>query len=135
MDTKLRTLQEKYAALAARIGHPQSEFLTERRDDGSPHMEMVNGVYNYVVTERGSEWQRRSTSSEYEALQWLVDDLTWGIASGYELAHRIAGEDSRRQMFAKQIELLTAINPEWAAQKAEYYRQLLLRHPFNDSTG
>ncbi|MBC8142094.1 MAG: hypothetical protein H7Y38_11715, partial [Armatimonadetes bacterium] len=79
---ELADFQAEYAALCRRVGG-SGGLLFSCRDDGSPHMEWVSGEYHYVVTERGSEWERRTTADKKEALYWCVSDLVWSMASEY----------------------------------------------------
>lgn len=97
-------------------------------------MEYIGGEFHYVVTERGSECGRRKTPDAEELLFWLVSDLTWAMALDWELEHRIQGEDFRRQLFRKDIELISQVNQDWAHQKREKY-QKILGEPFDDRNG
>jgi hypothetical protein len=110
----------------------QVRFNTSARHDGSAHVECVGGEFNYVVTERGNEFERRRTVDPQELLFWLVSDLTWEMAAEWELQHRIEGEDFRRQLFRRDIELISRIDPEWARRKREKYEKILGEYPFND---
>jgi len=97
---------------------------------GAPHAEIINGEYHYVITERGSEFERRIAQSEDELLYWFMADSVFSIACSWEVQNRKENEDFRRQLFAKQIELLKAINLEWAAEKAKYHDRVLEKNPF-----
>jgi hypothetical protein len=97
---------------------------------GASHAEIVNGQYHYVVTERGSEFERKVAKDEDELLYWFVADSTFSIACAWELEHRKENEDSRLQLFSKQIELLNKINSTWAARKTRYHEQVLKENPF-----
>jgi hypothetical protein len=97
---------------------------------GAAHAEVVNGQYHYVVTERGSEFERKIAKNEEELLYWFVSDSVFSIACAWELEHRKEDEDCRRQLFSKQIELLHKVNPKWAARKKAYYEQVLSKNPF-----
>lgn len=110
----------------------QDKFQTRRQDDGSAHVEKINGRYHYVVTERGSEFERRIAENEDEILYWLLSDVTAGIAQEFELNNRIPGQDSRRQLFVKNIELLNRLSEVWAARKKSEYEKVLALHPFRD---
>ena len=138
MSQDFLNLQERYARLCGLLApytprYPSQDAIqTRRSDDGSPHIELVSGKYNYVVTERGSEYERRVAQTEDELMYWLMDDLTTGIALQIELENRIPGEDSRRQWFSKSVELLARLSPEWAARKQAEYMQILRRHPYRD---
>lgn len=100
--------------------------------DGSPHVECIGGEFHYVVTERGSEFERRKTSDAEELLFWLISDLTWAMAVDWEVQHRIRGEDFRRELFRKDIELMSQVSQDWARQKREKYQKILGEHPFDD---
>ena len=111
------------------------EFLPSfgtSRQDGMPHVE-VSDAYFFVVCERGSELERRRTEDFNELLFWIFSSVTFSLAVRWEVSHRRDGEDPRRQMFAKQIELLEILSPPWAAREAQDHRRILLRHPFNDA--
>jgi len=46
----------------------------------------------------------------------------------------VPGQDSRRLMFARQIELLDSLNPAWAGRQALEHEGVLSRHPFRDNS-
>jgi hypothetical protein len=54
------------------------------------------------------------------------------MAWDHELRNRREGEDSRRQGFAKQIELLSLLSLEWAERRKAEQAEVLAQHPFND---
>jgi len=95
-------------------------------------VEFNNGQYHYIVTERGFELHKKTTTDPNELLRWLVIDLTRAEAQDYELRHRNNNEDSRRQLFAKHIELLRSIDLAWAEKQKKYYNEILAKYPFND---
>ena len=138
MKENFAHLQEQYTRLCKllvpykpRYSY-QSKIQTRRQDDGAPHIEFVNGKYDFVVTERGLELERQTAETEDELLYWLLSDVTTGIASEFELDNRVLGQDSRRQWFAKNVELLARLNPEWACRKESEYAKILTDHPFRD---
>ncbi|MBC8142409.1 MAG: hypothetical protein H7Y38_13320 [Armatimonadetes bacterium] len=130
MAPELADFQAEYAALCRHVG-ASGELLFSRSDDGSPHIEYIGGEYHNVVTQRGSEWERRTTADKKEALYWCVSDLVWSMASEYELKTRKPGFYTRRVIFDKGIELMAQINPEWATRKAEEIRIILARSPYS----
>ena len=107
-------------------------FRTSPAHDGSPHVEKVGNEWRYIVTERGMELQRRTTVDADEVLYWLVKDVTFELASRYELEHRSPSLDFRRLLFAKEEELLGEISPEWAQRYAAEMQTVLQQHPFVD---
>jgi hypothetical protein len=140
MTEEFSHLQERYARLCHLLAphrppYPnQNRIQTHRQDDGSSHIELVDGKYHYVVTERGSEFQRKIAKNEDELLYWLMSDVTTSIALELELNNRILGQDSRRQWFAKNKELLSLLSTEWADRKQSEYVKVLAEHPFRDGT-
>lgn len=110
-------------------------FATTAQHDGSPHIERNENTFFYVVTERGQEFERRTTSDPDELLYWLVSDLTWAMASEYELQHRFAEQDFRRLLFKKHLELLSRVSSQWSERKRVEYDKVLDEHPFCDGKG
>ncbi|MCA9120312.1 MAG: hypothetical protein H6822_33265 [Planctomycetaceae bacterium] len=129
----LKTVQSRFREIAEAIGSNES-LRTTAQHDGSAHAEQVGDQYFYVVTERGSEFERRETSDPEELLSWFVRDLTSVIAGDWELKNRAKSQDSRRLRFAKHVELLRGINNSWANQQQSHYQSVLLRHPFDDAS-
>jgi hypothetical protein len=137
MDQELRHLQARYRHLLQLLGHApadmyQREVHTRPLHAGYPHVELVDGRYHYVVTERGSELQRRAAKDENELLYWLMSDVTHGIAMRLETGRWFRIGDPRRWWFAKDVELLRQLRPEWGERKRAEYEQILLRNPYMD---
>ncbi len=133
------TIRARVDALRCSIDAPP-DLVTFRvsRHDGTPHIQvdrLAPHPYAFVVCERGSELERQSTSDLDTLLYWVFDTITFTMASDFELAHRISGEDSRRQLFAKQLALLGALSPDWSARRADHFDATLKRHPFRDDLG
>jgi hypothetical protein len=100
---------------------------------GAPHVEIVGDEYHFVVTERGSEFERRKTNDIDQLLYWLVSGDVGQLARYWELERRVDGQDSRRLWFAKEVELLQTVKPEWAKRKEQHQQGVLKEHPFNDN--
>ncbi|CAN5372473.1 hypothetical protein BH10ACI2_BH10ACI2_15130 [soil metagenome] len=134
MTEELKDLQREYNQLAQYIKPCDTEysFLTERQDDGSPHVEFANGEFHYVVTERGSEFERRTTDDINEILYWLVNDLTFWMSVEYELKHRMPGQDFRRVMFDHRIEIMKKARREFADRLEGEIAETLSNNPFLD---
>lgn len=138
LTTVMRTLAEieaEVARLAQRIGAPRNAYPTfgYTADFARPHIEVESGQYHYVVVERGAEVLRESTSDLNELLYWVFQSVTFSMACAYELEHRIPGQDSRRLMFSKQVELLTSIDPEMGRRGKDEIAKTLRNAPFNDN--
>lgn len=98
--------------------------------DGSPHVEITKDKAFYVASERGMEIFRKEASDLDELLYFIFKDITKSMARHYELNNRIADEDTRRQVFSKQLELLEKINPKWAELERAEIGKILERSPY-----
>lgn len=135
MTDELKYLRSEYDRLAQRIKPSRTgyTFLTARQDNGSAHVEFADGVFHCVVTERGTEYERRTTADIREILYWLVYDLTFWMAVSYEVKHRIPNQDFRRVMFAHQVELMKKADPHFAERLTLEKADTLAKNPFLDS--
>jgi Immunity protein 63 len=97
-------------------------------DGARPHIEVDSRGYHFVVEERGRELKRVTTPDLDEILYQVFRGVTQSLAQG----HRVRGEDPRREMFRRQLELLAKLNPQWAEREAERHRQILQDNPFVD---
>ena len=100
--------------------------------DATPFIELRNGQFHFVISERGQEIKRVAGSPD-EVLALLFEGITFELAGQFELRHRVKGQDSRRLLFSKQIELLKLLSPQWAESRAEQQLKILRTYPFNDS--
>ncbi len=131
MFNVIEQLRRKYGAIRRVLGSPL-KFQTEPQHDGSAHVECSAEIYRYVITERGSELERRTTKSQDEILYWLASDMAFDLAGKFELQNRVVGQDPRRLMFAKEVELLSSIHPEWGERKTREYAATLSEYPYVD---
>jgi hypothetical protein len=100
--------------------------------DGSPHVEFSNNLYEYIVQERGFEFFRKKTDSLDDFLFWIFDDIASKYAYSYELNNRKENVDSRRLVFEKKIQILNKINPEWGKRVEKIIEDILKKSPYND---
>jgi hypothetical protein len=107
-------------------------FHTAAQHDGSAHVEVAADAYCYVVTERGTELERRRTRDPEELRYWLLSDVVFSLASEYELKHRIAGQDFRRLLFQKQVDLMGQLNPGWSERRTQEIQGTLSTHAYDD---
>lgn len=135
MAPDLREIEARVRDLAARIGATGYVLPTfGRSEDGArPHIEVDTPRMHYVVIERGEELTRQTTADVDELLWWVFENVTFSLATDYASRHRVFGRDFRRGLFAKQVELLAVLSPQWADRAAEDHRGVLVRHPFVDS--
>jgi hypothetical protein len=132
----LRHIQEHLRQLAALAGLRDADLPTfgSSADGGRPHIETIDGLYYYVVCERGTELERSLFVDEHELCYLALRDATAQAAGNRELATR--GDelhDSRRERFRIQEDLLRRIEPEWAARITQEHALVLRKHPFDDA--
>jgi hypothetical protein len=129
----LLALAKEFRALVASLPVPgyYKAFHTQPQHDGSPHIELVMGKFEYVVTERGSEFERVTGLSGDDVLYMLMESVTMHMATQYELKNRRAGIDGRSVWFPYQEELMRQLKPEWGARLSEYHAKVLEKHPFS----
>ncbi len=101
------------------------ELSEEPSEDARPHIEVErDGRMAWIVDERGAEMERRPTLDRDELLYWIFESVTWLMA--YQEARGAPGDDFRRILFTRQLELLRRLKSDWrdrmATQKAEYLR-------------
>ena len=105
-------------------------FHTSPTHDGSPHIEFVDGKFHFVVTERGTEFERITNLSTDDVLYLLFDGITQHMATTYELQNRKQGIDGRSVWFPYQEDLMRKLNPEWGEKLKAKHERILLEHPF-----
>jgi hypothetical protein len=108
-------------------------FHTTPQHDGSPHIEKKGNEYHFVVTERGSEFERIKTDDPEEILYMLVEGVTFTIATQYELKNRIEDRDGREMWFPYQEQLLSNMKKEWGERKRSEHDKILKRSPIEHS--
>ncbi len=134
MIAELEELAREYDRMCQRF-RPQTgryTFLTERRDDGSPHVEFDGDRYHYIATERGLELSRRVTQDRTEILYWLIYDVSFWESVSFEFKNRVEGQDCRRIMFAKWQELMERTDGQMASRLGNDIAGILSENPFID---
>jgi hypothetical protein len=130
----LQDIERRVTELAGRVGASGSVLPTfgHSADGGRPHIEVDHRGFHYVVVERGEEQSRETTNAPDDLLWHVFQAVTFSLASDYECAHRDELQDCRRLIFARQLQLLELLSPEWARRRAEHLRTILDQHPFDD---
>jgi hypothetical protein len=135
-----KRFHEKMLALGAVIGLDAGQ-LPKTADDVSydclwvdvtgqaPHF-----VYSYRYRERGDVTVLAESPSIEDVLESIFADATQPAATTFELDHRIAGQDSRRQWFALQAEMMDRLDLEWGRRMRANQNIILQTAPFNDKT-
>ncbi|MEQ1642004.1 MAG: Imm63 family immunity protein [Pyrinomonadaceae bacterium] len=131
---ELNELAREYDRLCQRVEPSEFSytFQTERQDVGSPHVEFADGEYHYIVTERGLDLERKSTTDIREMLYWMLYDLTFWMGVSFELKNRVEGPDCRRVIFAHQLELMKRADSKMAERLEQHISKTLSANPFID---
>lgn len=95
-------------------------------DFANPYIELdEKGNYNYVIRERGTEYERKVFKTENDLLFEVFKNITSYLATDFELKNRIENQDPRILIFNKKEELLSLINDDWAKKERLRHQKLL----------
>ena len=104
----------------------------ETDDMATPHVERKGNRWHWVVCERGKEYERKVCEIDDDLLYLLTHDVVRDEGWSYELARRVDGQDSRRIAFARMIEQMGRVSPEWQARLKAELDAVLSEHPYHD---
>ena len=129
------TLRRRYARACRQLAAPAGRFpyRSQPAHDGSPHVEVSNDLYHYVVTERGTEFERRSTPDADQLLYWLLRDVAFNLACAFELEYRVAGKDPRRLLLSTILSSFGRFPPLWEERCAREIDHIPEEHPLDDN--
>lgn len=127
----IRKRVRKYGELINAPSHLLS-IRTTSDGFGAPYIEIDEKGYNYVVSERGTEFERRHSKDFKKVLYWILKDIVFIMASEYEIENRRSDEDFRRILFAKKIELMEKLDHNYAKWLRAELDKILEEHPFED---
>ena len=118
---------------------------TDRQDDGAPHVEVIEGRYHIVTTERGRETDRIPGLTLEQAARWFVFSRAQGRARQMELETRRAPQEaamitpglkddgySRWNWMAPTIMTMDKISPDLGDWCRQYYFDILQEAPLKD---
>ncbi len=124
-------LKQRYLGQLQQIGADATMFPFQEfpRHDGSWHAEYSDGIFAFIVTERGCVLETRKTPEIEDMLYWMMEFVTSTMASQFECRHRIPGQDHRYLLFHTQEALMAKVSPR---MHARLYDQLekFLPHPY-----
>ncbi len=107
--------------------------IVNSKHDGHPTIIEINGQYHYVIKERNIEYKRLVFLNENDLLYQVFKDISFEMATDFELDQRIENQDSRRLILKKQLEILTLLNPKWGKRVKKEHRKIISQYPFDDS--
>jgi hypothetical protein len=131
-------IKTKVDELSKKINVPDSYLPTygQMKYDAHPYIEIDDlGFVYYVVSERGTEFERKKARDIGDILYWIFERVTFRMAFDFELKNRIEDQDCRRIAFNKQEELLRMLDKKWEQMVVEDHKKILLSAPFDDLAG
>ncbi len=130
----LSTIRKKVSCMSKAISAPKGSgpVFGQSSDFGYPRIAVYDNGYHFIIEERGQELERRTTRDIDELLYWIFNSITFNMACSYELSHRVPGEDSRRLLFRRQVELLDSLSPAFSARKRAEIESILKEYPYED---
>jgi hypothetical protein len=135
MVPSLSEVKQLVDQLASKIQAPQFLLPTygESLDNAHPYVEIDrSGLLFYLANERGQEVLRYIAKDIDDLLYNIFKDITFSMATKYELANRVKGQDFRRIYFAEQERLLGILNSDWQLKKHQEFEKTLTDNPFDD---
>jgi len=97
--------------------------------DAQPHIEVHGNEMSWVVQERGTEHERRTTRNLQELLYWTFAAVTDCMAGEWELQHRVPYTERRILSFAWQLALLGRLDPAWRERRRDEPSRELRERP------
>ncbi|MCB2087936.1 MAG: Imm63 family immunity protein [Sphingomonadaceae bacterium] len=101
--------------------------------DGNSHVEPArDGGWMLIVTDRGQKYERTHYASDGDLLYRLGSGAAFRLACDHELANRVEGQDSRRLLFTRQLDLVGRVSGEWRERLAAEIGAILASTPYSD---
>ena len=125
-------IRQEINELSKKINAPEEFTPTYEtpRGDGHPCIKLDGSAYHLVYEERRKEFERKTTFSVDDLLYYVFDDVTYLMASDYELENRDLSEDPRKKMFGRQIELMRKISNDYAERLKKRIEGILRVSPY-----
>lgn len=90
-----------------------------------------NSKYYYVIMERGKINKKYERENLDDILYPLFESITFSLACDYELKHRRDNEDSRKQIWEKQLKLLGKIDVHFEENCEKEIKSILEIAPYS----
>jgi hypothetical protein len=134
MNFALEEIKKLVEGYAIKINVPKNLLPTYGNwTECHPNVEVdKNGQLRYEFYERGEQIKNEFAWDEDDLCYRIFEDITFIMASDFELNHRARNQDSRRVLFKKQEELLGELKEAWKERKAKEHQDILNIAPFND---
>ncbi|QSE99208.1 Imm63 family immunity protein [Fulvivirga lutea] len=100
------------------------------KGDGHPCVKIEGSKFYLVYEESGIEHERKLAKDLNELMYYVFDDITYLMASDYELKNRESGEDPRKKLLEKQLELMNKISIPFAERLRTRISNILRVSPY-----
>ena len=128
----ISSIRKKVREFGKKVNAPKELLAIRSATDGlgTPHIEISGRGYHYVVSERGTEFRRDTTSDIHTLLYWIFKGIVFQMASEYELKHRKSEEDFRRLLFSKTLDLFKKLDNQWYEWEKNNIENILKETPY-----
>ena len=132
---------DEMLALAAVIQADPQHLPARERDIGAYESYWLdvrgfppNFVYSLFYEERGERQVVAESIRGDDVMEAIFRRATQSAATSVELQRRRPNEDSRRQWFALQAEMMDRLRPEWGQRLRTHQNITLHSAPFDDKS-
>ncbi|WP_417813918.1 Imm63 family immunity protein [Thalassospira alkalitolerans] len=132
METSLKEIQLLVFHLGDKIDAPYASTIIfdSSPQNGRPHLEIKGDEFHYICEERGLIIHDNKTNNIDELLYWIFQNISFEMALDYEFKNRKKGQDTRKILFSKQLEILQKISEKWKLKRQEEINGILKFNPF-----
>lgn len=100
--------------------------------DAHPNIRFEGPIALYEISERGILYSSDRCTGLDDLLYRAFENVTFSMALKREVALRNEGEDSRRQLFQIQMDLIGLLSPAWAKRLQVEIDAILEEAPYVD---
>lgn len=91
-----------------------------------------NNTYHILYVEKGEIREKKIMLKKEDVLLYVIDIISFDIAMDYAEKNRKEGEDFRRELFRKEIEIYSLFGNEYERKKRNEIEKILKRNPYSD---
>lgn len=91
-----------------------------------------NEKYHFIFIEKGKIREHKELFHVKEVLWNVLNVVLFDTAMKYAILNKRAGEDFRRQLFEKEIELFSLFGESFKETKVKEIQNILLKNPYTD---
>lgn len=128
-----KEIKDRIANVMPNLELKQIKFCvgTDSSPEGT-YIYMENDKYYYVFTEKGKIREKKELVTEEDVLWYVLEVVLFNVAMDYAIKNRKKGEDFRRILFKKEIELYSRFGEIFKMRKVEAINKILECNPYID---